>query len=496
MFSQLKSACFCLLFFYTLQAQSMSVFTLTALNKPAPVILGNSITHAQYRVTNNTKTARTLVMLPVTGIQQLLGSNLCSSPFLLTPGQSCLLDLELDASQMTSVSGGPVICKTKGPGDNTPDPFLCAQPGPEDQLEVSVKACLGTACLPAHTSAKLRAITEVFRKKYDIPGIVSGLWIPNRGDLILEEGFADLKTRRYINRLNHFRIGSVTKSFTVTVMLQLIQKTLLELTTPLSRFMPGLQNANATMADLADMRSGIFNYTEDQNFVSNFFNDLTRSRLPEELVAAGDANAPYFSAGTQGHYSNTNTVIIGMIIEMITQRSLAEEIQERILLPLKLKNTSYPYTLAMPSPYAHGYAFNPREDLTGTSPTSTAGSGAMISSLEDLHIWSQALGTGTLLAPGMFATRIASMQPVVYSPCPDNLGRGPVNCPEYNKYGLGIGELKGWIGHTGEFVGYSLLIMHQPDTGASIVILMNLSGAGEHLPVNLFKEYLAILNAP
>ncbi|KTD11797.1 D-alanyl-D-alanine carboxypeptidase [Legionella gratiana] len=469
-------------------------FSIVAIKKAPNRLLANEISSAQYQVTNNTKITRLLTMAPIRGVTQLTGDGLCSNPFLLAPKKSCLLTLQLNAGLMKSTHTGPVICKTKGEGDNSPSSFLCSRPSFQDQLSVHIAPCFPGRCLPDTTAAQLRAMTKHIKQQYGVPGIVSGVWIGGQGQLIIEEGVADLATLRPISRADHFRIGSITKSFTVTVMLQLIEEGLLQLTTPLSQFIPGLQNDNSTMAQLAEMTSGIFNYTEDPNFVNEFVSDLTRIWLPMELVSIANTNLPYFSPGANWHYSNTNTVILGIIIEMVTNRPIANEITQRLLLPLKLSNTFYLNTLPIPEPFAHGYGFNPLEDLTNTSPTGAAASGAMISRLEDLHVWGVALGKGLLLTPAMQSIRLGSLMPIVFSPCADTVpGRGPVNCPEYDKYGMGIGEIDEWIGHTGEFVGYTSLVMYHPQTDSTIVILMNLFGQGQHLPTTLFQEYLTVL---
>lgn len=474
---------------------SKPTFSVIAIKKAPDNLLGNDISFAQYQIVNNTKITRILTMVPIPGVTQLLGPNLCGNPFILAPQASCLLNLQLNASLMTSIHSGPVICKTKGSGDNSPSPFLCSQPSFQEQLNVEVSPCLPGKCLPSTIASQLRIITNQFRQQYAIPGIVSGIWIGGRGQLIIENGFADLARLIPINRSDHFRIGSITKSFTVTVMLQLIEQGLLQLSAPLSHFLPGIQNGNATMKQLANMRSGIFNYTEDPDFVNEFFNDLTRVWSPLELISIANDNLPYFPAGTNWHYSNTNTVILGVIIERLTHQLIANEITQRLLIPLRLSNTFYPYTLPIPEPFAHGYGLSPLQDLTNTSPTGAAASGAMISRLDDLHAWGIALGKGQLLSAGMQKIRIASLMPVVFSPCADTVpGRGPVNCPEYDKYGMGIGEIQGWIGHTGEFVGYTSLVMYHPQTDSTIVILMNIFGQSQHLPTALFKEYLKVLS--
>lgn len=344
--------------------------------------------------------------------------------------------------------------------------------------------------------AELREIVSSYREEFGIPGILAGVWIPGQGSLVIEDGVSDIETDAPIKKDEHVRIGSVTKSFTVTVILQLVGEGLISLDDPVGDYLPGVENAEATIAELADMRSGIFNYTEDADFVTEFVeSDFLRVWTDQELVDYADANVPYFPPGGGWHYSNTNTVILGMIAEQVTGRTIGEEISDRIIAPLGLGGTSYPTTPDMPLPFARGYGFEPPEDISFSDPSSSAGSGAMISRLEDLKKWGVALGSGTLLTSELQAVRINSLSPIVYDPCDDDDPDRPKrSCPEYDEYGLGIGELSGWIGHTGEYVGYTNLVMYEPESGSVVVIIANRFGVGAHVPTAIFREFADILN--
>ncbi|MCL4245736.1 MAG: beta-lactamase family protein, partial [Candidatus Dadabacteria bacterium] len=319
--------------------------------------------------------------------------------------------------------------------------------------------------------AELRQIVSSYREEFGIPGILAGVWIPGQGRLVIEDGVSDIETDAPIKKDDHVRIGSVTKSFTVTVILQLVEEGLISLDDPVGDYLPGVENADATIAELANMRSGIFNYTEDADFVTEFVeSDFLRVWTDQELVDYADANVPYFPPDGGWHYSNTNTVILGMIAEQATGRTIGEEITDRIIAPLGLGGTSYPTTPDMPEPFARGYGFEPPEDVSFTDPSSSAGSGAMISRLGDLKKWGEALGSGSLLTSELQAERINSLSPIVYDPCDDDdPDREKRSCPEYDEYGLGIGELSGWIGHTGESVGYPNLVMYEPVSGSVVV---------------------------
>ena len=357
----------------------------------------------------------------------------------------------------------------------------------------------GNSSLDPELAERLKQILIEKMEEFGIPGALVGVWIPGQGHLIIEEGVSDIDNDESIEKRDHVRIGSVTKSFTVTVILQLVDEGLINLDDPLSKFFPDIENSTATVGELANMRSGIFNYTEDQEFVALLLEDLLRKWAPQELVDVADSNLPYFDPNQGWHYSNTNTVILGMIIEQVTGNFVGDEIRRRIIEPLGLDGTIYPVSPDMPEPFSRGYVeFDPQtglEDVTFSDPSSSAASGAMISRLKDLRLWGEALGQGKLLKEETQQERIDSLAPIVFDPCDDDdPDRAKRSCPEYDKYGLGIGELSGWIGHTGEYIGYTSLVMFEPESGSVVVIMMNIFGVGEHVPTKVFREYAEILN--
>ncbi|KAB2824831.1 MAG: beta-lactamase family protein, partial [Candidatus Dadabacteria bacterium] len=227
-------------------------------------------------------------------------------------------------------------------------------------LAVLISCDNGGNSLDPELEAQLREIVSRYKEEFGIPGVLAGVWIPGKGRLIIEDGLADIDTGRPISKADHVRIGSVTKSFTVTVILQLVGEGLLDLNDPVGNYLPDVENPDATIAELANMKSGIFNYTEDAEFVTEFVeSDFLRVWTDQEIVDFADSNVPYFPPGGGWHYSNTNTVILGMIVEQVTGRPLGEEITKRIIEPLGLDGTTYPTTPDMPEPFAHGYGFDP-----------------------------------------------------------------------------------------------------------------------------------------
>jgi D-alanyl-D-alanine carboxypeptidase len=343
---------------------------------------------------------------------------------------------------------------------------------------------------------QLNTITGNYQQEYAIPGVLAGIWIPGKEELIINQGVSSLEQQTPIQVGDYTRIASITKSFTTTVILQLAQEKRLDLQKPLSFYLPELniQNKDATVVTLVNMRSGIYNYTEDQEFALEFVENPLEKVTDQHLVDVADRNKVYFAPNADWHYSNTNTVILGMLIEKITGHSAGEEITDRIINKLGMSHTVYPTQPALPTPYLNGYAFEPLENFTYTDPSYSSASGAIVSTLHDLKKWGKALGTGRpLLTQEMHAIRLNSLTPINPTTCRDDQPRPPTNCPEYDKYGLGIGEINGWIGHTGDYLGYTSLVMYNPKNQATIVILTNRSGLGIHIPTKLFKEFTAVL---
>ena len=342
---------------------------------------------------------------------------------------------------------------------------------------------------PASLPVQLADIAQQQMDETGMTGMVVGVWKSDKEILILETGLADTEESTPITRMDHFRIGSVTKSFTVTRILQLADEGQLNLDDPISDYVDNLQNGSATLRQLANMSAGIFNYTEDSEFVPILFEDISAPWTPQELVDLANRNSPYFAPGEGWHYSNTATVLLGMVIEEVTGNPLSQDLKENLFSPLELGQTSYPMTPAMPEPIARGYAlFDPEEDLTDltdSNPTSSAGSGAIVSTLDDLRVWGKVLAEGTLISPEMQEARI---QLLPNKDCP--------TCPEYDGYGLGIGNLEGWLGHTGDYLGYQSLVMHDSSTDQTVVILTNFRNFtnAAHLPTALFRKMAPLLN--
>lgn len=314
---------------------------------------------------------------------------------------------------------------------------------------------------------KLDAVTDSLMTATKIPGMIVSLVC---GDFQWEKakGFADVNGNVPMTLNKTFRIGSVTKTFTITALLQLVDEGLVNLDDPVNKYFEGIPNGDrVTVRMLADMTSGIFNYSETQEFEDSLINTPHKIWKSEELLEMAFRNPVYFEPGTEFHYSNTNTIIIGMLIEKLTGKSLSQNMYDRIVNPLGLKNTYVPENYVIPGDYAHGYNNNgdsltiPYVDVTEMYDPSWAGAaGDIISNVNDLKIYIRAMAKNQLYSPKMQAERMKWI-PFIS----ESAGL---------KYGLGMFEIEGsYIGHNGGIPGFANVTAYSPSQDCSIIVMYN-----------------------
>ncbi len=320
---------------------------------------------------------------------------------------------------------------------------------------------------PPETQAALQQIVEQQLTEAGTPGAAVGVWIPGRGTWVHAQGTGDLATGAPIRVADQFRIGSITKTFAATVLLQLVDEGRLQLDDRLEQYVPGVPNGDRiTIRQVLGMTAGIFSYTADATFEAEYDADPLMPFSLQDLLAIVRRNPPDFPPGESVQYSDTNYYLLGLIIEQLTGQHVGEAIDQRIVQPLRLTSTSYPTTPDMPEPYAHGYNAEPGgtlRDVTRSNPAVAGAAGAMISTLDDLRLWTEALARGALLSPTMQRERLQ------WSAFP---GGEAVN----SRYGLGIAAVDNFLGHSGGIAGYESMALHLPEANATIVVLANKSG--------------------
>jgi D-alanyl-D-alanine carboxypeptidase len=211
--------------------------------------------------------------------------------------------------------------------------------------------------------------------------------------------------------------------------LQLADEGKLGLDDPIAKFVDGVPHGDKiTLRQLARMQSGLFSYSAKTEFQRALFADPRRHFTPQELLGWAFAEPSTFPPGEGFEYSNTNTVLLGLVVEKVGRQPLSDYVRDHMLAPLGMSHTSFPTDNAFPEPHAQGYTVQTADGreavATDWNPSWGWAAGAMISTLDDMHVWAPALATGKLLSPAMQQQRLQMV--------------GPPALPPQDGYGLGI----------------------------------------------------------
>jgi len=286
-------------------------------------------------------------------------------------------------------------------------------------------------------------------------------------------GVRDLITRKPAGADGHFRIGSVTKTFVATVLLQLVDDGRLALDDRVERHLPGVVpgGERITVRQVLQHTSLLHDYMSHPGHSTNRwrgearFDDYTPEQLLDVAFTADRDDEP----GEPWRYSNTNYIVAGLLIEKLTGRPYGEEVKRRILRPLDLRHTSVPgHRASLPAPHARGYEPLPTQpptivDATRMDPSLDWAAGEMVSTTRDLATFVTALIEGRLTSRASLAEmrRMTSADPLF-------------------RYGLGLQEFtlpcadgpKPVWGHTGQLIGY-LTFALTDGQGRSLVLSLN-----------------------
>ena len=320
--------------------------------------------------------------------------------------------------------------------------------------------------------AAVRQALERLTRVHRLTGAAVRIDDPRCGTWSGTSGTADRHTGRPMRADERVRIGSITKTFTAVVVLDLVAEGRLSLDDTVDRHLPGLIDRNGydgrtiTVRSLLQHTSGLPDHTE-------LFPDADTYRFrhfePEELVEmALDMPSP----GPGWHYSTTGYVIAGLIVEKVTGRSLEAEVHRRIIRPLGLRDTYWPGDeTGIRGPHPRGYVRQERDgtvrwvDHTERNMSMGGAGGALISSPRDVNVFFGALLGGRLLPPA----QLAEMKDVIAAD-PDRAWEGA-------EYGLGLMRTVlpcgvEWWGHAGTIYGYSTIAGTSP-AGRRVAVSLN-----------------------
>lgn len=320
-----------------------------------------------------------------------------------------------------------------------------------------------------------------------VPGVTATVR-DGRGTWSVTAGVGDMRTGEPRSARDRYRVGSVTKTFVATVLLQLEAEGRLSLDDTVDRWLPGLVDGHGhdgrriTLRQLLNHTSGVYNFLADPAFRRTYLSEegFLRHRYdtakPEALVAVAMTHEPDFAPGTSWKYSNTNYTLAAMVIEKATGRWYGEEIRRRIIVPLRLRATSVPGTrVTVPPPGSRAYArlgtsaTAPIHDVTELNPSLAYGSGEIVSDSADLNRFYTALLRGRLLPP----EQLKDMKTTVKVEAVPNAG-----------YGLGLidRELSCGVhvwGHSGDILGSLTEAVTTADGRHSIAFNFNGTWAGD-----------------
>lgn len=335
---------------------------------------------------------------------------------------------------------------------------------------------------------QMKAATDSVILTTRVPGVVALVVDHKRGiDWLYTSGKTDIENSLPMDGNHIFRIGSHTKTMTTTVLLQLVDEGKIALTDKLSKYYPEYPHSDEiTISMLLTMQSGIFSYSDDLPvFMESMINNPSRIWQPKELIDLGLSHDFYFEPGTDFHYSNTNTFIIGQLIEDITGNSVESEINSRLFEPLQLKSTKF-LTSGIDLPGDHGKGYEIAETDTYTDVTEHYdiswgwAAGSAYSTPRELQKYVERLIGGGFLSDSLQQRRLTED----YFTHPDYwLGK--------ISYGLGLMRCGSFYGHGGDLPGFSNCTYHSNEKDCTIIIYFNTQD--DYPSALLFLRFLDIL---
>jgi len=352
-------------------------------------------------------------------------------------------------------------------------------------------AALAVGVVPTTNAHAAPAVPRVTTPAADMEGVVAALnaamaqgapgamarFTGPEGVQVRTVGVRDRDSGAAMDIRARFRIGSVSKTFSSVVLLQLVQEGRIELDAPVNRYLPGLlPDDRITVRHLLTHRSGLADYTDAmfEHTVPGF--EAVRNRVfsYQELVDLSLSEPRTTEPGVAYKYSNTNFVVVGMLIEKITGKPVAQEYQRRIIKPLGLRNTSYVHPdVRIAGLHVRGYLHpdeegEPLVDSTEQTVSWAQSAGAVISSPADLNTFMTALMRGRLLSP----KTLEAMTTVT-----------PTDTTNTRFYGLGLRRYDlscgtQIYGHTGTVQGYYTYAFATRDGRRSLSAMANTSNKG------------------
>jgi D-alanyl-D-alanine carboxypeptidase len=310
--------------------------------------------------------------------------------------------------------------------------------------------------LKAQDKFDKKKLDDYFSQLEENNKAMCGVAIVKDGKLVYDNyiGFASVESKIKNSELTKFRIGSITKVFTAVMIFQLIEEGKLSMETKLSEFYPEIPNSEKiTISDMLSHRSGIHNFTNDEEYKQY----MTSKKTKEEMVEIFSKLKPDFQPGEKTEYSNSNYVLLGYIIEKITNSTYAKELEKRITGKIGLTNTYYGGKIDTKANEASSYVFQEGKWVLQpeTDMSIPHGAGAIVSTPKDLCIFITSLFNNKLVSE----KSLKQMKEIR-----DGLGKGLI---QFN-----FGD-KVAYGHNGGIDGFVSSLGYFPDEKLAVSLLAN-----------------------
>lgn len=367
---------------------------------------------------------------------------------------------------MRSIALGFVLvlagCSSSSPSDDNTPGSDAGDASVLDSAPDSTNDVANDAPDPACETLKgtLQTALDGAREKVMSPDAILAVSTADCGQMVLTSGGSGISDQ------DLFRIGSVTKPYTASLVLRLVAAGTLSLDDVIETWVVGVPNgATATLRHLLTHTSGIFNYTNDPQV----YTQLTKTWTPAELVAIAAAQPPSFAPGTSWEYSNTNFVLLGMIAEQVGGAPIAEQIRSELLQPSSLEHTFLAGSETVNGALAPCFLQNGADATSAIDPSAAWAAGAMVATAEDTNRWIALLASGQI--------HDATVQAEMLTPTPTTApnvswGLGVQLLDESVTGGAGPG-----IGHGGDIPGFHTQSFYFPETELGITSIVNKDGA-------------------
>jgi CubicO group peptidase (beta-lactamase class C family) len=300
--------------------------------------------------------------------------------------------------------------------------------------------------------AKLTAYLDSLAKHDKFMGSVA---IAKEGKLVYAyaSGFADVEAGQKATANTRYRIGSISKTFTAALVFKAIEAKKLALSTTLDAFYPSIENANKiTIGNLLNHRSGIHNFTNDSAYLEYY----TRSVSEKELVTIIQKGGSDFAPNSEADYSNSNYVLLSLILQKVYAKPYAALLKEQLIDPLKLSRTTFGAPINPKNDEAFSYSYmDGWEQEAQTDMSVPLGAGSVVSTPTDLCTFAQALFTGKVVSQESLK-QMMSLQ--------DDYGMGLFVTPFGGRTSYG---------HTGAIDGFSSALGYFPEEKVAFAVISN-----------------------